>query len=430
MELVLSWDFQSPSGPSEVLPGPVEHRQMDKAALEAGRLSPVVTPKENDRLGTMEGLNPERARRLLAPRSPSLPPNVSVGPRKTGSNNIALGRPGAQTPTGIKKECPLSLDNISRPPLMRISRPPPPVIAGAKRPRDHLDGPQEPHLRRQWPSILPFFLPPPPPNPHTVYLESLLQPHYLLLTLRSRLGDGSQVLSTQYRSVTKAGLLLGEAIQSQLDLPILRLPAPAQVVGGLEGAVDGELLESIWYSLSPESKYSYARQLRRILNKMRLSMTQTRSTAAPQVKRHVLGSAFAGPYSLILDRHVHQTYWAVRPKPTCAQFVAFLTSSFVASVPAAVAAAVACHFRSDYAVRFTHGELSPKNIVVQDSKIVCILGWDNGGWYPEWWEYVKFFEARTGPENQDWYDYAAHIFMDTFQDELATYQGIARCQAP
>jgi hypothetical protein len=159
MELVLSWDFQSPSGPSEVLPGPVEHRQMDKAALEAGRLSPVVTPQENDRLGTMEGLNPERARRLLAPRSPSLPPNVSVGPRKTGSNNIALGRPGVQTPIGIKKERPPSLDNISRPPLVRISRPAPPVIAGAKRPRDHLDGPQEPHLRRQWPSILPFFLP-------------------------------------------------------------------------------------------------------------------------------------------------------------------------------------------------------------------------------------------------------------------------------
>ncbi|PNP40496.1 hypothetical protein TGAMA5MH_07493 [Trichoderma gamsii] len=253
MELVLSWDCQALSGASE-------QRQMDKAALEAGRLSPVVTRKENACLDKMEGLNPERARRLLAPRSPSMPPtNVSVGPRKTGSNDIALGKPGAQKPTGIKKECPPSLNNSVRPPLMRISRPAPPVIAGAKRPRDHLDEPQEPHLRRQWPSIPPFFLPPPPPNPHTVYLESLLQPHCLLLTLRSRLGDGSQALSTQCRTITKAGLLLGETIQSQLNLPILRLPAPAQVFGGLEGTVDGELLEDIWYSLTPEAKYSYAR---------------------------------------------------------------------------------------------------------------------------------------------------------------------------
>lgn len=217
-------------------------------------------------------------------------------------------------------------------------------------------------------------------------------------------------------------------IQGQLNLPILRLPALAQVVGGLEGNVEGELLESIWYNLTPQAKYSYARQLRHILNSMRTNMAQTRNTTALQAKRNLLGSAFAGPFSLILDQHASNTYWAVRPKPTCEQFVAFLTTSFVASVPATVAAAVTSGFQSDYAVRFTHGELSPKNIIVHNSKIVCILGWDFGGWYPEWWEYVKFFEARTGPENQDWYEYSTHIFVDTFQVELAAYQGIARCQ--
>lgn len=159
MELVLSWDFQSLSGPSEALPIRSEQRQTDKAALEAGRLSPVVNRKENDCLGTMEGLNPERARRLLAPRSPSMPPNnVVAGPRKTGSNNIALGKPGSQKLASIKKECSPSLNETVRPPLVRISKPAPPVIAGAKRPRDHLDEPQEPHLRRQWPSSLPVSL--------------------------------------------------------------------------------------------------------------------------------------------------------------------------------------------------------------------------------------------------------------------------------
>ncbi|KAL7917939.1 hypothetical protein ACQKWADRAFT_305533 [Trichoderma austrokoningii] len=225
-----------------------------------------------------------------------------------------------------------------------------------------------------------------------------------------------------------AGLLLGEEIQSQLDLPILRLPAPAQVVGGLERTVEGELLEGIWCNLTPEAKYAYARQLRHIVNTMRFQMGQTCSTVAPQRKRNLLGSAFAGPYSLILDQHAQNTYWTVRPKPTCAEFVSFLTSSFVASVPASVATALTGHFRSDYAVRFTHGELSPRNIVVHNSKIVCILGWDSGGWYPEWWEYVKFFEGRTSPENQDWYDYATHIFMESFPTELVAYQGIARCQ--
>lgn len=157
-------------------------------------------------------------------------------------------------------------------------------------------------------------------------------------------------------------------------------------------------------------------------------MNPIRNSSTASVMRNVLGSAVAGPYSLMLDQHVQNTYWAVRVKPTCRQFVAFLASSFVPSVPTHVTNALTCQFRSDYNIRFTHGELSPRNIIVQNSKIVCILGWDSGGWYPEWWEYVKFFEARTCPENQDWYDYARDIFVDTYPNELVAYQGIARCQ--
>lgn len=160
MEAVLSWGIQPHSGPAHALPSVSEQRQMDKTALEAGRLSPVYSRQENDRPGNMEGLNPERARRLLAPRSPSMPlDNVSIGPRKTGSNNIALGMLGAQKPTSIKKECSPSSNVRTRPPLVRVLKPAPPVIAGAKRPRDHLDEPQESHLRRWWPSRPPVFLP-------------------------------------------------------------------------------------------------------------------------------------------------------------------------------------------------------------------------------------------------------------------------------
>lgn len=132
------------------LPGPKQEK-MD-TALEAGRLSPVFNRKENDSLGKMEGLNPERARRLLAPRSPSMPlnNNITVGPRKTGSNAVALGKPGVQKPASIKTECSPSPNEIAWPPLVRIPKPALSVITGAKRPRDHLDEPQEPHLRRQW----------------------------------------------------------------------------------------------------------------------------------------------------------------------------------------------------------------------------------------------------------------------------------------
>lgn len=134
---------------------------MAEAALEPGRLSPVFSRKENDRPGKMEGLNPERARRLLLPRSPSMPHHNSVGPRKTGSNTVALGKPAAQKPTSIKQECSPSPNGEARLPLVRIPKPVLSMIAGVKRPRNHLNEPQEPypHPRRQWCSSPPVFPP-------------------------------------------------------------------------------------------------------------------------------------------------------------------------------------------------------------------------------------------------------------------------------
>ena len=38
---------------------------------------------------------------------------------------------------------------------------------------------------------------------------------------------------------------------------------------------------------------------------------------------------------------------------------------------------------------FTHGEVAPDNILVKDSKVVAILDWNQAGYYPEYWEYVK-----------------------------------------
>ncbi|KAL7908173.1 hypothetical protein GGI35DRAFT_480886 [Trichoderma velutinum] len=386
------------------------------------RLSPISDRDENDPLSKMEGLNPERAMRLLQSLSPEMPTIISVGPLKTGSNALKLGVATSHNPAGVKREVPSSQNGRSQS-LVHSPRNLPSVIAGVKRPRDHLDDSEQ-----QWYSSPPSLPPPPAPNDHTIYLESLLTPRCLLLTLKLRRGDGSQSISTLYRSISNAGLLLGIAIQDHLDLPVLQLPAPSQVEGSIAQVVKGELLENVWYDLTPEAKYAYARQLRRILNNMRSDTNPLRANSTISSKGNMLGSASSGPYSLMLDQHAQNTYWTVRFNPTCRQFIAFLAASFVQSVPRQVADALTCQFWADYNIRFTHGELSPKNIIVWNSKIVYILGWDSGGWYPEWWEYVKFFEARTAPENQDWYDYARDIFIETYPRELVAYQGIARCQ--
>ncbi|KAI1534336.1 aminoglycoside phosphotransferase [Pyrenophora tritici-repentis] len=45
----------------------------------------------------------------------------------------------------------------------------------------------------------------------------------------------------------------------------------------------------------------------------------------------------------------------------------------------------------DHEIVFTHGDISPRNILVKDCNIVSVLDWEYSGYYPEYWEYAKAF---------------------------------------
>jgi aminoglycoside phosphotransferase (APT) family kinase protein len=40
-------------------------------------------------------------------------------------------------------------------------------------------------------------------------------------------------------------------------------------------------------------------------------------------------------------------------------------------------------------IAFTHGDLAPRNIIVEGSTITAILDWESAGWFPAHWEYHK-----------------------------------------
>lgn len=121
------------------------------------RLSPVFDRTRDADLSKMEGLDPERAKRLLRPRSPEMSPTMSVGPQRTGSNALALGAATIQKPVSIKQELSPSRNGGAQS-LVHIPKHTASVITGVKRPRDHLDD-QEPYRRPQWDSSPPI-LPP------------------------------------------------------------------------------------------------------------------------------------------------------------------------------------------------------------------------------------------------------------------------------
>ncbi|PFH57959.1 hypothetical protein XA68_14338 [Ophiocordyceps unilateralis] len=271
-------------------------------------------------------------------------------------------------------------------------------------------------------------------NKHTAYLETFLQYRQLELTTEPPPSLNNVTVEKKHcRFTTDAGLIMNELVRIRSNVPIVRLPKPEELGEfaaaaaadiWIERTSRGVILEDLWPELSSEAKHDLAHDLSKIITDMRKT-----SQPALACDRRIPGSVFSGLYSLLMDKREAVTYWAVRKKPTFADFIAFLFHHFRPGVPSIVSASLASKFSLTGRLVLSHGELSPRNIIVLKDKIVGIIGWECSGWYPEWWDYVKFFEARVGPANQDWFDYAPKIFKTQFQEELVAYQGLRRYQS-
>jgi len=62
-------------------------------------------------------------------------------------------------------------------------------------------------------------------------------------------------------------------------------------------------------------------------------------------------------------------------------------------------------FPADAPVVFTHGALHPRNIIVSagpNPRVVAILGWEQAGWYPAYWELCKARRECSRQSVGDW----------------------------
>jgi aminoglycoside phosphotransferase (APT) family kinase protein len=71
----------------------------------------------------------------------------------------------------------------------------------------------------------------------------------------------------------------------------------------------------------------------------------------------------------------------------------------------------------------THGDISPRNMLVQGTKIVAILDWELAGYYPEYWEYAKAFYRPAWEES--WIKSGAvNRILNPYPWELAVMQHV------
>ncbi|KPM34818.1 hypothetical protein AK830_g11757 [Neonectria ditissima] len=410
------------------------------------RLYPVTPASVIPPTLFVETMNPERARMLAdAATEASVKPSAVATakdermplPLVTGANRAPVGdawpRAVKQTPAEPVKT-PSAGMNSDKPGVNPVKALPPATTSkhavASKRSYAEFSKDEDtvyPLPRMKTVPSIPSLGPVPKPSDETNYLSSLLKHRELKLTLRFLGQDGNDCRKTYTIQISDVGLLHHQTLSSlqwtrALSLPSSNPPGDSHASAATEEIrryVEGELLEDVWAGLSSQMKYDYALQLGKIVEKLRSYGGGADKRGSVQSEKHVL----------FLDKHANHTYYAVRRNISAKQFTAFLVSTFHQNVPARVAQSLSAAFVNNKGkYLMTHANLCPKNIVVNGGKIAWILGWDCAGYYPNWWEYAKFFEATTREENQDWYEYAGVIFAVEYPIHLAAYQGIARCQ--
>ncbi|KAF7852725.1 hypothetical protein EAF04_010918 [Stromatinia cepivora] len=176
--------------------------------------------------------------------------------------------------------------------------------------------------------------------------------------------------------------------------------------------VEGKTLEEVWADLDDQEKINFCHQLRDILIKMR--------TIEPPVKG-IISSCDGN--SIRDGRHIYDFHGG--PFENEADFNEFILD-FGARPPAALEHAIRSRMPALHDTVLTQCDLSPRNIMVQDGKMTGLIDWEDGGFFPEYCEYVKFFEVVT--KHRDWKDYIGEITPRRYGDELLFFQALLRWQ--
>ncbi|KAF9802222.1 hypothetical protein IEO21_09927 [Rhodonia placenta] len=68
-----------------------------------------------------------------------------------------------------------------------------------------------------------------------------------------------------------------------------------------------------------------------------------------------------------------------------------------------ILADVRSRMRDDHRIMFTHADLAPRNILVRGGTIVAVVDWEEAGWYPEHWEFVRaMYFPMARPRDEAW----------------------------
>ncbi|KAL6871292.1 kinase-like protein [Trichoderma novae-zelandiae] len=165
--------------------------------------------------------------------------------------------------------------------------------------------------------------------------------------------------------------------------------------------VPGKPLDKIWGVLTHEQKLSIAKELNGFVAQLR------GLEGGDYIGALNRGKALMGKRSPI----------ECGPFDNEREWNRFILEDLVSTAPKMMRHLARFCLSHKHRIVFTHGDLAPRNILIDEKtlKVAAVLDWEEAGWYPEHWEYIKAYQHLQ--PMMDWPDYLAHILPPKYERE-------------
>ena len=201
---------------------------------------------------------------------------------------------------------------------------------------------------------------------------------------------GPGVVAKKGRRVTRNEAAALALVKSQTDVPVPELYSATFFLRDgnecgslLMEKIEGSPLEDVWDSFGDSTKSRICGDIWSIVDKLR-------QISRPFEFSHLYQCGADGSVSndvLIQDLHSAKTPIqdddALRAR-IYERYLHFNGRLFEHTLPSMLP-------RSDVSV-FTHGDLTPRNIMVDQGYITGVIDWEESGWFPDYWEYANIMK--------------------------------------
>ncbi|KAL0950466.1 hypothetical protein HGRIS_010413 [Hohenbuehelia grisea] len=194
------------------------------------------------------------------------------------------------------------------------------------------------------------------------------------------------------------------------------VPRPHKTLVDTEGTVyiimdyiDAPELSLSWKGLTKDQQTSLMRQLGGYLDELR-GITPPAQTRLGALDSGPLQDPRMGPFG---------------PFDTCLEFANNYGYTILTKVEDPSVQNCLTRFKErEHEIVFSHGDLAPRNILVEDGKIAAILDWECAGWCPEYWEVVRGIRSNLGMPSFG--DAFQDLFCGRYDDEIALEYELSR----